>query len=89
MSLTDTRAQSGATVLEPDPEVARRYLEAASLLEAELGVKNDLPATRLLTLPGVMVPVKEDTAETIRDVGHIGRVGMQPTDEEIVKLMIE
>ncbi len=33
--------------------------------------------------------LKEDTAATIRDVGHIGRVGMQPTDEEIVRLMIE
>ena len=63
VTLTDTRAQSGAAVLEPDLEVARNYLKAASLLEAELGVKNDLTATRLLTLPGVMVPVKEDTAE--------------------------
>ena len=33
--------------------------------------------------------LREDTAKTIRDVGHIGRVGMQPTDEEIVKLMIK
>ncbi|MBR5524672.1 MAG: serine dehydratase subunit alpha family protein [Clostridia bacterium] len=32
--------------------------------------------------------LKEDTGDTIRDVGHIGRVGMQPTDQEIVKLMI-
>ena len=32
--------------------------------------------------------LREDTGETIRDVGHIGRVGMQPTDQEIVKLMI-
>lgn len=63
VTVTDTRTQSGAAVLEPDLEAARRYLEAASLLEAELGVKNDLTATRLLTLPGVMVPVKEDTAE--------------------------
>ena len=64
VTLTDTRAQSGAALLEPDMEAARRYLEAAQALEAELGVKNDLTATRLLTLPGVMVPVKEDTAET-------------------------
>ncbi len=63
VTVTDTRTQSGAAVLEPDVEAARRYLEAASLLEAELGVKNDLTATRLLTLPGVMVPVKEDAAE--------------------------
>ena len=63
VSLTDTRAQSGAALLEPDLDAARRYLEAARVFEAELGVKNDLSATRLLTLPGVMVPVKEDTAE--------------------------
>ena len=63
VSVTDTRNQSGAALLEPDMDAARRYLEAASLLEAELGVKNDLTATRLLTLPGVMVPVKEDAAE--------------------------
>ena len=33
--------------------------------------------------------LRADTGDTIRDVGHIGRVGMQPTDQEIVKLMIE
>ncbi len=32
--------------------------------------------------------IREDTGDTIKDVGHIGRVGMQPTDQEIVKLMI-
>ena len=32
--------------------------------------------------------LKEDTGDTIRGVGHIGRVGMQPTDQEIVKMMI-
>ena len=63
VTVTDTRAASGASLLEPDLDAARRYLEAATLLEAELGVKNDLTATRLLTLPGVMVPVKEDAAE--------------------------
>ncbi len=63
VTVTDTRAASGAALLEPDMEAARRYLEAARTLEAELGVENDLTATRLLTLPGVMVPVKEDTAE--------------------------
>jgi len=30
-----------------------------------------------------------ETGKTISSVGHIGRVGMQPTDQEIVKLMIE
>ena len=68
VSLTDTRAQTGAALTEPDLEAARNYLNAAALLEAELGVKNDLTATRLLTLPGVMVPVKEDTAETDDEV---------------------
>ncbi len=33
--------------------------------------------------------LKDDTAQTIKGVGHIGRVGMQPTDQEIVKMMIE
>ena len=33
--------------------------------------------------------IREETAKTISSVGHIGRVGMQPTDQEIVKLMIE
>lgn len=68
VTLTDTRAQNGAALTEPDLEAARNYLNAAALLETELGVKNDLTATRLLTLPGVMVPVKEDTAETDDEV---------------------
>ena len=33
--------------------------------------------------------IREETSKTISSVGHIGRVGMQPTDQEIVKLMIE
>ena len=64
VTLTDTRAQSGAAVLEPDLDVARRYVEAARRLCEELNVDHDLTTSRLLTLPGVMVPVKEDTAET-------------------------
>ena len=32
--------------------------------------------------------LQEDTGDTISCVGHIGRVGMQPTDTEIVKIMI-
>ena len=63
VSVTDTRTRDGGTALEPDVEAARRYLEAACLLERELGLQNDLTASRLLTLPGVMVPVREDTAE--------------------------
>ncbi len=33
--------------------------------------------------------LRNDTGETIKGVGHIGKVGMQPTDTEIVKMMIE
>lgn len=33
--------------------------------------------------------LQNDTGETISCVGHIGRVGMQPTDQEIVKIMIQ
>ena len=33
--------------------------------------------------------IQSDTGDTISCVGHIGRVGMQPTDQEIVKMMIE
>ncbi|MBQ3231273.1 MAG: serine dehydratase subunit alpha family protein [Clostridia bacterium] len=33
--------------------------------------------------------LQSDTGETISCVGHIGRVGMQPTDQEIVKMMIK
>ena len=63
VSVTDTRATSGAALLEPDLDAARRYVEAALLLRDELNVDHDLTTTRLLTLPGVMVPVKEDDAE--------------------------
>ena len=63
VTLADTRTQAGGAILEPDMEAAGRYLEAARALETALGVVNDLTAARLLTLPGVMVPVKEDTAE--------------------------
>ena len=63
ISVADTRTGSGGTVLEPDLEVARRYVEAALLLRDELNVDHDLTTSRLLTLPGVMVPVKEDTDE--------------------------
>jgi L-cysteine desulfidase len=33
--------------------------------------------------------LQDDTGDTISCVGHIGRVGMQPTDQEIVKIMIQ
>ncbi len=60
LTVTDTRNRSGATVLEPDMDAARRYVEAACALETELAIPNTLTVEKLLTLPGVMVPVKED-----------------------------
>ncbi len=63
VTLSDTRTRAGGTVLEPDLEAARRYIEAARALEAAFAVPNTLTAEKLLTLPGVMVPVKEDTTE--------------------------
>lgn len=63
VSVTDIRVRSSAALLEPDMDAARRYVEAALAMEAELGVPNTLTAEKLLTLPGVMVPVKEDTTE--------------------------
>lgn len=63
ISITDTRTRSGGILLEPDMEAARRYVEAALRLRDELNVDHDLSTSRLLTLPGVMVPVKEDDAE--------------------------
>lgn len=62
ITVTDTRSKAGGTVLEPDLDCARRYVEAARTLESELGIPNTLTTEKLLTLPGVMVPVKEDTA---------------------------
>ena len=39
VSVTDTRTQSGGTLLEPDLEAARRYREAAEALEAEIAAE--------------------------------------------------
>ncbi len=62
LTVTDTRTRTGGTVLEPDLDAARRYIDAARALEQEFAIPNTLTAEQLLTLPGVMVPVKEDTA---------------------------
>ena len=62
VTLSDTRPSGGA-LLEPDLEVARRYVEAALLMRDGLNVDHDLSTSRLLTLPGVMVPVKEESTE--------------------------
>ncbi len=63
LTVADTRTAAGGTVLEPDIDAARRYLEAAVALEEALGVPNTLTTTELLKLPGVMVPAREDTTE--------------------------
>lgn len=63
ITLADVKGNDKPTALEPDVDVARRYLEAAQKLHDELGVNNDLTVSRLLTLPGVMVPVKEEAAD--------------------------
>ncbi len=33
--------------------------------------------------------VEADVEETIRNVGYIGKVGMKPTDHEILNVMID
>ncbi len=63
VSLTDTRSRAGGTVLEPDMECAAQYVRAAQALETEFSIPNTLTVERLLALPGVMVPVKEDATE--------------------------
>lgn len=49
---------TGATPLEPDLLFARRLVEAADRLSEQLGVPNDLTVSRLMAMPGVLVPVK-------------------------------
>ncbi len=66
VTVTISDVQTGdraGVILEPDMEVAQRYLLAAQKMEVELGITNDLAASRLLTLPGVMVPVKEEALD--------------------------
>lgn len=61
VTVTDTKkGAKTATPLVPDLDCARRYLEAAERISSELGAENDLTVSRLLTLPGVMVPVEEE-----------------------------
>ncbi len=73
ITLTDTRFTSsdGRTVpqrYEADMAVAQSYHDAAAKLAAELGMDNDLTVSRLMKLPGVMVPVKEED-EALDDEG--------------------
>ncbi len=60
ITVTDNRAASDGTVLEPDLDCARCYVAAAEKLSSELGIPNDLTAVSLMKMAGVMVPVKEE-----------------------------
>ncbi len=73
VTLTDTRFTSsdGRIVsqrYEADMEVAQSYIDASEQLARAIGRPNDLTAARLIKLPGVMVPVKEE-AEAPDDDG--------------------
>lgn len=59
-----TAGTTSATPLEPDLIFAKRVVEAADQLASELGVPNDLTVSKLLTMPGVLVPVKPDETAT-------------------------
>ena len=61
VTLTDNRTPAGPALLVPDTEVARHYAEAAAMLAETLGVPNDLTVSRLLTMPQVMAPPKEES----------------------------
>ena len=60
-----TAENATSVKLVADVNAAKAYVEAAQVLSEALGVSNDLTATRLLTLTGVMVP--EETAEEALD----------------------
>lgn len=59
-----TVGATSATPLEPDLIFAKRVVEAADRLASELGVPNDLTVSKLLTMLGVLVPVKPDETAT-------------------------
>lgn len=71
ISLTDARAStssaSSVPVMELDVDCARRYVQAAQTLCECLDVEDDITASRLLTLPGVMVPAKDTSATLTED----------------------
>lgn len=65
VTLTDTRFNSGdghalPQRYEADVTVAQSYRDAAAVLSAELGLENDLTVSRLMKLPGVLVPIKQE-----------------------------
>ena len=59
--------EGGATPLEPDMVFARRLADAAQRLSAGLGVPNDLTVSRLMAMPGVLVPVRPEAGESEED----------------------
>ncbi len=65
-----------------DVDAAQAYVEAAKQLEATLGLPNDLTASKLLRLPGVMVPEEVDEATPDEDEmwGVISPVLMEAAD---------
>lgn len=78
ITIADTRFTSsdGRTVsqqYEADLPVAQSYRDAAATLAATLGLENDLTVSRLLELPGVMVPMKQED-ETLDDDGAWGMI---------------
>lgn len=65
VTLTDTRYTAGdghalPQRYEADVSVAQSYRDAAAVLSAELGLENDLTVSRLMKLPGVLVPIKQE-----------------------------
>ena len=59
----------------------------ASAVEAAL-LANALSLQHRAFLPGEGI-VQKDVETTIKGMGYIGRVGMQKTDTEILKIMID
>ena len=59
--------EGGATPLEPDMVFARRLADAAQRLSEGLGVPNDLTVSRLMAMPGVLVPVRPEAGESEED----------------------
>jgi uncharacterized protein (TIGR00255 family) len=65
VTLSAPAAGDSVPPLELDMDCARQYAAAAAALcQALPGVDNDLTVSRLLALPGVMVPVKEEAVSS-------------------------
>lgn len=55
-----TAGEGGSIPLEPDMILAGRLVEAARQLSDRFEIPNDLTVSRLMAMPGVMVPVRAD-----------------------------